>query len=249
MSCDIYVINLASSLDRKKNIQAQLTKLGLQPHFFSAINGHTEQHPLFSMYDDQLSKKYREKSLSKGQIGCYASHYLMWQKCVDLDHPLIIIEDDALIHSEPFLEFIEKTSTLDKKYECIRLFSNKRKNYCSEVEQQLSSTSICKFNKGHMSATGYFLTPNGAKKLLQHSQRWYMAVDIYMDRFWVNKVECFGTIPACLTNDPIFDSDIGYGKKPPRKLFARLKREWFSVKELLRRETHNFKYKMNHKVK
>ena len=95
-----------------------------------------------------------------------------------------------------------------------------------------------------MSTTGYYLTPEGAKKLIQHSSRWYMAVDIYMDRFWVNQVECYGTIPACLTNDPKFDSEIGYGKKASRSFYTRCKREWFNLTELIKRETHNLRFKI-----
>ena len=64
-----------------------------------------------------------------------------------------------------------------------------------------------------MSTTGYYLTPAGTKKLLAFTNEWYLAVDIYMDQFWINNVTCYGTIPACLTNDPQFYSEIGYEKK------------------------------------
>lgn len=249
MTCNIYIINLASSLDRKENITKQLDNMTLPYTIFSAIDGRKDPHPLFDMYDDKLSQQYRGKSLSKGQLGCYASHFLLWEECVKINAPIIIIEDDALIYPVPFLDFIKHQKEISKKYQCVRLFDNKRKNFCFSSQEQFDSLNICKFNKGHMSTTGYFITPEAARKLIMHSQRWYMAVDIYMDRFWVNEVECYGTSPACLTNDPLFDSEIGYGEKSPRNLFSRVKREWFSVKELLRRETHNFKYKMNHKVK
>lgn len=233
---------MASSTIRKDNITKQLDCLNLNFSIFNAVNGKESKHPLFNMYDDNLSQTYRGKSLSKGQLGCYASHYLLWQKCIELNHPIIILEDDALIYPKPFMDIVNNIELLTKKYECIRLFDNKRPHFFKLKQMILSHTSIYKFSKGHMSTTGYLLTPSGAQKLLQHSNKWYMAVDIYMDRFWVNQLECYGTVPACLTNDPIFDSDIGYGKKAPRSLRCKIKREIFNLKELMRRESANIKF-------
>ncbi|MDX1302644.1 glycosyltransferase family 25 protein [Photobacterium sp.] len=246
---DIFVINLESSTDRRAHISKQLDELGVNYHIFSAINGHKGHHPLFDMYDDGLSQLYRGKSLSKGQIGCYASHYQLWQQCIELNKPIIVIEDDALIYPKAFKAFIQHLPQLEDNYECIRLFDNKRKCFSFNPVKQLDSITICKFSKGHMSATGYFITPAGATKMLKHSTRWYMAVDIYMDRFWINDVECYGTSPACLTNDPIFESDIGYGKKAPRSFLTRCKREWFNLTELIKREIHNLRFKINNNNK
>ncbi|QOQ68755.1 glycosyltransferase family 25 protein [Photobacterium damselae] len=246
---DIFVINIPSSVERKENITQQLVKLNLDFKLFEAVNGHKDSSPLFNLYDEALSQQYRGKSLSKGQLGCYASHYLLWQKCVEINKPIIILEDDALIYSEPFLDIVENASKLAEHFECIRLFDNKRKTFRHAKEYSLPHTAVHKFSKGHMSATGYFLTPTGAKKFLAHSQAWYLAVDIFMDRFWVNGVDVYGTVPACLTNDPKFDSDIGYDAKPKRNLSCRFKREVFNLAELFRREYHNACYKIRTKRK
>ena len=246
---EIFIINLESSTDRREHISRQLDKLGVNYHIFSAVNGHAGPHPLFEMYDDELSHLYRGKSLSNGQLGCYASHYLLWQKCVEIGKPVIIIEDDALIYPEHFIDFIDHIPQLDKHFECVRLFDNKRKSFSYKPVKTLEKIALCKFSKGHMSATGYYLTPAGAAKLLEHSSRWYMAVDIYMDRFWINQVECYGTVPSCLTNDPIFDSDIGYGPKKTRKIWTSCKREWFNLTELAKRELHNLRFKIQNKLK
>ncbi|MCG9693924.1 glycosyltransferase family 25 protein [Vibrio sp. Isolate22] len=243
----IFVINLESSTERKENICHQLSELSLPFELFSAIDGRVSPpHRLLSLYNDSLSQTYRAKTLSPGQLGCYASHYLLWQKCVELNQPIIIIEDDALLFKEAFVNFIQDTSELPSNIECIRLFKNKRRQFSSYSIFQCSSTEIHKFTKGHMSATGYFLTPSGAKKLLVNSGEWYMAVDIYMDRFWKHNVECYGTEVPCLTNDPKFDSDIGYEKRTrTRSLFKKCKREWFNLNETIQRHLHNLKFKLS----
>lgn len=237
---EIFIINLASSTARKANITRQLADLGLAFTLFPAIDGRKEEHRLFGRYDNELNQHYRGQALSKGQLGCYASHYLLWQKCVALSRPIVVLEDDALIHPEPFLEFLNEIDTLHQQFDCIRLFDNKRKAFASVRVSGVNTVAIHKFNKGHLSTTGYFLTPNGAKKLLQHSEHWYMPVDLYMDRYWVNGVECHGTVPACMTNDPKFDSDIGDGERETRSFVTRCRREWFNFNELIRRTLHNF---------
>ena len=194
---EIFVINLVSSTARKANITGQLADLGLAFTLFPAVDGRKEEHRLFRRYDNELNQHYRGKALSKGQLGCYASHYLLWQKCVDLNRPIVVLEDDALLYAGPFLEFLNNIDALRHRFDCIRLFDNKRKAFSSRRVSGLITVEIHKFNKGHLSTTGYFLTPNGARKLLQNSERWYMPVDLYMDRYWVNGVECYGTVRTC----------------------------------------------------
>ncbi|MEZ9575033.1 glycosyltransferase family 25 protein [Vibrio sp. 10N.261.55.F4] len=241
----IFVINLESSIERRKNISCQLNELDLSFDIFNAVDGRdTPTHPLFERYNDKLSQAFRAKTLSAGQLGCYASHYLLWEKCVEINQPIIVIEDDALIFKDEFLNFIQDISDVPEAVECVRLFKNKRRKYDSYEVYKSNSTNIHKFTKGHMSATAYFLRPSGAKKFLQHSHEWYMAVDIYMDRFWQNEVECYGTAVPCLTNDPKFDSDIGYEKRTStRSLFKKCKREWFNLNETIQRHLHNIKFK------
>ncbi|MFL9776173.1 glycosyltransferase family 25 protein [Vibrio cyclitrophicus] len=245
----IFVINLESSIERRKNISCQLNELDFSFDIFNAVDGRdTPTHPLFERYNDKLSQAFRAKTLSAGQLGCYASHYLLWEKCVEINQPIIVIEDDALIFKDEFLNFIQDISDVPEAVECVRLFKNKRRKYDSYEVYKSNSTNIHKFTKGHMSATAYFLRPSGAKKFLQHSHEWYMAVDIYMDRFWQNEVECYGTAVPCLTNDPKFDSDIGYEKRTcTRSLLKKCKREWFNLNEALQRHLHNIKFKISSK--
>lgn len=245
----IFVINLESSIERKENISRQLDELSLSFELFSAVDGRTSPpHPLLKYYNDNLSQTYRAKTLSPGQLGCYASHYLLWKKCVELNKPIIVIEDDALLFKEAFLNFLQNIRDIPEAVECVRLFSNKRRKYDSYEVFEVKSTSIHKFTKGHMSATAYFLRPSAAKKYLEHSKEWYMAVDIYMDRFWQNEVECYGTEVPCLTNDPKFDSDIGYEKRTTnRSLFKKCKREWFNLNETIQRHLHNIKFNLGRK--
>lgn len=243
----IYVINLDRSTDRKENIIKQFETLGVKPKFFSAVDGKTRDHAIFNKYNDGFRNKVKGKSLTRGQLGCFASHYLIWERCVQCKKAIIVLEDDALINKELFLSFLKASKFFSEKYECIRLFANHDKKHKAIRIEEKSGFSIAKFTKGHKRSTGYFITPGGAEKLLKHANTWFLTLDIYMDRFWDHGVECYGTIPACLTNDPKFETTIDYGKinKQKRSFSIKFRREVFSASEQLRRMVHNVKFRMN----
>ncbi|PSV12476.1 glycosyltransferase family 25 protein [Photobacterium leiognathi] len=235
----IYVINIPSSEMRRGNIEKQLKSINLNYEFFDAIDGRKQkEHPLFSRYNEEYNEKSLGRTLSYGQLGCFASHYLLWQKCRKLNESIIILEDDALFDIEIFNEFYKESTSLSDNYECVRLFENKKRKYKADKIKNFKNFSIANFSVGHRSATGYFLTPSGAKKLLGNCDKWKVPVDIYMDQAWIHNVECLGTIPACLTNDPRFDSDIGY-EKENKSLSMIFKRELFNLKQLINRTIYN----------
>lgn len=47
----------------------------------------------------------------KRRVGCALSHFLLWEKCVELDEPLVVLEHDAL-----FVRRMDPQSMLDSKY-------------------------------------------------------------------------------------------------------------------------------------
>ena len=245
----IFIITLDKSSDRLKQISDALKSIFIKFEIFDAIDGRdNKEHYLFSKYNHKKRLFIKGKPLKGPQLGCYASHYLLWEKCVTLNEPIIVLEDDAIIEQKKFLKFYNNISLLKSEYECIRLFYNpKRKNKFLHVES-FSEFEIIKFNKGPMHTVGYYITPDGAGKFLQNSKEWILPVDIFMDRFWKNKVECYGIEPVCVNHGrEIFGSDIGSSnsseKKVKRNLLIKIRRELFAVKELFFRTCHNLKFK------
>ena len=239
----IYVINIPTSIIRRENIIRQFKEMNIDFDFFTAINGKNEtNHLLFNRYNEEYTKKHLGRVLTKGQLGCFASHFLLWEICINLNKNIIILEDDALINNDLFHEFYINSMNLDPKFECVRLFKNKKIKYKSKKIASYKKYNLSLFDKGHRSTTGYLLSPSGAKKLINNCTRWSVPVDIYMDQFWVNDIKCYGVEPECLTHNPQLDSDIGYQKE--KKSFpTKIKREAFNFSELIRRTIYNIRHK------
>ena len=245
----IYVISLRDASERRQCISSQFDDTDLELEFLDAVDGRNgKRHPLFALYNEKKRIRWKGEPLSGGQLGCFASHYLIWQKVIAANKPVVVLEDDARIDMIRFQQFLNEISRAKGSYECIRLFSNKSRRQRAYSVERLGDASICKFTKGHMSTTGYYLTPSGAEKFLAHAREWLLPVDMYMDQFWRNGVECYGLMPPCLTNDEDFESMIGYAKesKMGRTPLQRLRRELFALLNNSMKAAHNLRFRISH---
>ncbi|PAV25876.1 epitope biosynthesis protein [Tamilnaduibacter salinus] len=245
ITMEIVVISLRRATDRRHAIQRQFDELGLAFSFLDAVDG-KQPHPLFSRFNARKAWWIGEIPLTDGHLGCYASHYLAWQKCVDDGEPKIILEDDALLYRDSFLAFMEMIPKLPDRFECIRLFQNKSRKSANIPVYSDDTLTISKFLRGHKSATGYYVTPAAAHKFLSHAQSWTEPLDLEMDQFWANKVECYGTLPPCLTNDGEFDSAIDKGMDTAELRQGFMRWRWRIYNMLLRlpRSIHNLMFRL-----
>lgn len=204
---EIVVISLQRATERRASVERQFSELNLPFSFFDAVDG-KQGHELFVRYDAEKARRIGEIPLTPGHLGCYASHFLVWQRCADSGQPMIVLEDDVMLFREPFLKFVGRAADLPPEIECVRLFESKSRNTESLKVFDKEGLSIAKFLRGHKSTTGYYLTPSAARKFLGYGERWAEPVDIEMDQFWANGVECYGVLEPCLTHNPDFQSAI-----------------------------------------
>lgn len=158
----IYIINLASSIERKEFQKKQLAKLNLIDYeFFNAISS-----------DDIDNKTYKkhyydwQRPLRKAEFACYFSHKTLWQKIIKNNQPALILEDDALL-SKCVPELLRNLSN-KKGIDLINLENRGRKKFVSKSDIDIGCNSkllhLCQDRTG---AAGYILWSEGAKKLIQ----------------------------------------------------------------------------------
>lgn len=237
---EIIVLTLKGSTDRQASISRQLNNLGLEFSFFYGVDGRTTVSEVDALYSDRLRRLFRGNSLSRGQMGCFGSHYRIWVKCFSEGKPLIVLEDDVELIKDRFLEFYKLSDSIPEKFECLRLFDKKTKRRKGVLSGSVEGFSVYKYTKGMMSTGGYYLTPNGARGLIKHTRPVFYPVDIYMERFWFHGVENYGVSPPCIELGEKFESVIGYSKRSEKRgFFVRLRREVFNAFEKTRRFFHN----------
>lgn len=240
---EIVVISLERAKERRQAIEKQFAVLGLPFTFFDAVDGKLG-HELFRRFSPQKARSIGEIPLTPGHLGCFASHYMVWQRCVDSNKAMIVLEDDAVLYEKAFQAFFDSVQELPGYIECLRLFESKSRNKQYIPVFETARVAVGKFLRGHKSATGYYLTPPAAKKFLEYTRVWAEPVDIEMDQFWANGVECYGVLEPCLTHNSVFESAIDFGVNPSIERESKMRWRWYLLKGKIRREIHNLRFSL-----
>lgn len=166
---EIYMINLKRRTERRVKMEATMKELGLDYTYFEAVDGQ-------ALTDEILVEKgitllpeyadpYHKRPMTMGEIGCFLSHYTIWQKMVKFDQKeVLVLEDD--IRFEPY--FAERAEQLLQEARAIGgwdliYFGRKR---LQENEAFLKeSENFVKVSYTYWTL-GYVISLEGAKKLL-----------------------------------------------------------------------------------
>lgn len=190
----IYIINLKSRKDRLKNINLLIDRLKFDKNkieVFEAVVGkeipNNEIYNLLSIssLDTLFNKATNHKDIrTKGAIGCYLSHYKIWQKILnDNLNNVLILEDDMTsdIKSEELKKYID---SIPEDYD-IALFSwfylwfdlliNPKK-------KSVINNFWNKYNSINVFSTGcYLISKKGAEKLVKNAFPINYQVDAYIN--------------------------------------------------------------------
>ncbi|HEH5341317.1 TPA: glycosyltransferase family 25 protein [Campylobacter coli] len=230
-----FIINLERSLDRKEYMQRQNQKLfeknpslknKLEFIFFKAVDAKNKEYLEFKQHFPWWASWVLDRELSDGEKACFASHYKLWQECIKLDKPIIILEDDVEF-SDEFLnngeEYIEELSK--SEYEYVR--------FCYLFDKKfypLNENYILSFEK--LAGTqGYVLKPSAANKFISKAKFIYTPVDDYMDMFYKHKVLNIVKKPLLLKHNCKLESEISNLGRTNKKLkiHRKIVREFFRL--------------------
>lgn len=224
-------------------MQSQLQQLGLTYDFFDAVHGaQTPDHYLFRKYNDKKRARLRGAGapLRLPQLGCFASHYLLWEECVRSGRPIMVLEDDAIL-LPGFMDFYRRAAEFAGSYGLVWMQpSRKIPNQKGCPLRKIGPFTVKKFAKGFSGSTGYLITPTAARTLLSYAHEWLYPLDITMDRFYDHKVEAIGIDPVCVAQDDGLESSINVAESGRRSgPGEKLRREYANMKDALRRVGHN----------
>ncbi len=235
----LFVINLASSQARREKVSKRLNALGVPFELFEAIDGRKSPHPLFERYDDTLRKRYRRKKLAGGELGCFASHFLLWQKCIELNEAIIVMEDDVYVTGQ-FPKAMQVAEQEIERLGYLRLAGTSLHRRPYKRIGELGGFELVDHVRGPSGTLCYVLHPRAAKALVEYAEKWAIAVDDYMDRYWKHGVDCYSLMPfPVMVADN--SSDIVRNAKEKTSLWAKLKQELYGRLERLKRLVYRVK--------
>jgi GR25 family glycosyltransferase involved in LPS biosynthesis len=116
-----------------------------------------------------------------GVKGCFYSHYRLWQKCVELNEPIIIWEDDIVL-SRPYIP-VEWEDVL------VLAIGHPKKSwrYMPFLESPEGNPEAVEYRYASMpGCCGYAIKPHAARKLVQEYSKTYLPADNAINKYQVN---------------------------------------------------------------
>lgn len=178
----ICLSKVPASLKTATNLKKQLLEFGADVEFFEGTYGNDAIgmmevegrtiHPLGIKGRIAPDNHHVQKMMTPGVKGCFYSHYRLWQKCVELDEPITIWEDDIVLSRS--YQPIEWSDVLilalghqQKSPKYMHLLTSPEGEFRPEAYRQTSMPGCC----------GYAIKPHAAKKLLDVYTKTYLPAD------------------------------------------------------------------------
>tara|TARA_Y100000114_G_scaffold156999_1_gene186505 strand:- start:6989 stop:8824 length:1836 start_codon:yes stop_codon:yes gene_type:complete len=146
------VISLLRRPDRKVSFQTN----GLSDfEYLEAIDG-KQKNFRFIESRKYWHDPYKNRPLQQNEVACFLSHIGAWNRCIYLNEPIIVMEDDALINNHWDEDYFE---SLD--YDFVYLQRNENEPDLTTVIDDKLEVPYYPYNM-----TAYKITPNAAQKLV-----------------------------------------------------------------------------------
>lgn len=182
---NVYLINLARRPDRLKKMQYCFDELGIEAELVEAVDG----KQLNQTYLDKLGIRqlegyfdpYRKNGLKYGEIGCFLSHYFIWQDIIKKGFQTVLLFEDDIRFQPAFVQ--QLNVVMHSAYSSVpnwELLYVGRKRLVT-TEQFLESSNFLVWPTYTYWTLSYAINQKGAKKLIDQKPLGKMiAVDEYL---------------------------------------------------------------------
>lgn len=173
---NVLVINLDSSTTRMAFQLKQLNQLGLRYERLPAVQITDKTNEDFVKYHASW-----ERLLSLAEVSCFFSHKMAWDKVIEADCPMLVLEDDALLAESVASLLVELDKLKNVDYVNLEARGiNKKKQLAKKATQCFGDIELTRLYQGRSGAAGYVIWPSGAKKLLTKMEKEGIAI---VDKF------------------------------------------------------------------
>jgi len=193
----LYVISLPDAEERRERAAIQLADAGIDFEFFDALRGEQalgQGH--FERCDDDEWLLNTGREVTPAEIGCFASHRSMWQKCVELGRPIMIMEDDFQL-MPGFVGAVKQVAGLIGDLGFIRLQNETRAR--KERVAERGAYTVWRYTKVPHSCMCNAITPSVAVRFLEMSRVACEPVDVFVKKFWEHGQPIYGLTPYTVT--------------------------------------------------
>jgi glycosyl transferase, family 25 len=218
----IRVINLDRSVDRRQSFTQMAHGTKLDWAFFPAHTGVTK--PL--RYDHRVATRRFGRPLSPSEIGCYASHFKLWEWLANSDYDQAIIFEDDVIVDWLTIEQMVVNRFDNYGIHLLRLYISYPFHW-KIVEYKFFSPNfhLVRTVGWALGAVGYLLTKAAAQILVSNYETIVFPADWVLARYWEHRIPgyCIFPFPVIERGGPSTIGEERYAV-PRRALYDRIAR-------------------------
>lgn len=215
------VISLPGDKNRRGEVQKEFEDAQMDFRFFDAVDGRKlDQTP--PEYDQKTRKQRYGFDLTPGEIGCFLSHREVWKTCIRQQKIFLVLEDDFKINCN-LSQVLKYISMMKEHWDLMRLHGIREKNPTWIPIISCGDFSVVEELRAALSSAAYLLTPEGARKLVYHSEKFHVPVDNFIEARYIHRTLTLSVIPNPVATKDI-SSTIGNRKIYHKTLLFRLRR-------------------------
>lgn len=197
----VVVINLDRDQERLAYMSRQLDRLQILFQRFPAFYG-TQLPPALQPYFQDL------EFLSKGEIGCYASHLAVYQAIADgaIAAPVLVLEDDVALPDDLAEAIAAILAQAPGDWDFVRLSGNAKRAFFA-VSELGGERLLVRYAVSPSSNAGMLVSRSGATKFLKQVPR-RMPIDQDNRCPWEFGLNLYGVMPAPIRGNTLPTSSI-----------------------------------------
>ncbi len=209
---EILVVSLESATARRAAFAGRAAGTSLPWRFVDACTGPAPGMEI----DEPAILRNKGRPMSRGEIGCYASHFSIWRDMLARGvRQAIVLEDDTVV-DWGYLELLARTDLHAIGLDYLRLYA-KRPTWQRVVRRDFlqHSRTIVELVGLAYGTQGYVITHEGAARLAAHCRTVRRPVDDAMDRSWAHGLPNLALYPAPILEATV-ESEIGASRFAPK---------------------------------
>jgi glycosyl transferase family 25 len=227
----VVVISLVDSHDRRAYMTEQLARAGVPFRFFDAER--IREYP--PAYDAETRLQIYGNHLTLGEIGCYDSHYQIWQDLARSNDDIWCILEDDVELLEGFAPRLASVMDVTVPWGILRLKSEGSAGSW-QVGELPNGGGLHDHRKQPGGTQGYLIRRDAALTLLEYGKRMIHPVDDMLNRNWEHGVRMISMAPKIVDHrDDELGTTIAGRRKAKRSIVQKLRRELHMGRDSLNR--------------
>jgi GR25 family glycosyltransferase involved in LPS biosynthesis len=196
-----FIIHLERARARYPQVEILRNTIGIASEVVSAVDGSlVPEKQLTEVYRRQVCSPRYPFVLRAGEIGCFMSHRLCWQKIVDSGMPgAFIFEDDAELNSpDAFVAAIWQIKETSGTDSYVRLPVAPNRDSGETVYQAADIRIVRPLIPGARTQ-GQYVGRDAALKLLNATRQFDRPVDTFLQMPFLHKVKMLAVLPPLIS--------------------------------------------------